>query len=62
MNTFYLLSDDRQTRSFRHDRRLLGQKAPLKAQRGLGHPSLAPDSGGMRELALFNLAIDSKRL
>jgi integrase len=60
MNTFYLLPDDEQTPSSRHVRRLLGQKAPFKPREVWAIRALLQIQGRLRELALFNLAIDSK--
>lgn len=60
MNTFYLLPDNEQTPSSRHVRRLLGQKAPLKPREVWAIRALLQIQGRLRELALFNLAIDSK--
>lgn len=60
MNTFYLLPDDEQIPSSRHDRRLLGQKAPFKPREVWAIRAWLQIQGRMRDLALFNLAIDSK--
>jgi hypothetical protein len=60
MSTFYLLPEDEQTIPPRHDRRLRGQKAPFKPREVWAIRALLQIQGRMRELALFNLAIDSK--
>ena len=60
MNTFYLLPDDGRTASSRHDRRLLGQKAPLKPREIWAIRAWLQIQGRIRGLALFNLEIDSK--
>jgi integrase len=60
MITFYLLPDDMQTAPSRHDRRLLGQKAPLKPREVWVIRAWFQIQGRMRDLALFNLAINSK--
>ena len=60
MSTFYLLPEDEQTIPSRHDRRLRGQKAPFKPREVWAIRALLQIQGRLRELALFNLAIDSK--
>jgi len=56
----HLLPDDEQTIPPRNDRRLRGQKAPFKHREVWAIRALLQIQGRMRELALFNLAIDSK--
>jgi integrase len=60
MSTFYLLPEEEKTTSPRQDRRLRGQKAPFKPREVWAIRALLQIQGRMRELALFNLAIDSK--
>jgi hypothetical protein len=60
MSTFYLLPEDEQTIPPKHGRRLRGQKAPFKPREVWAIRALLQIQGRMRELALFNLAIDSK--
>ena len=45
----------------RHQRKLSGQKPPAETQRDLGYTYPAPDPVKPRNLAVFNLAIDSKQ-
>jgi hypothetical protein len=60
MSTFNLLPEKEKTPSSRHYRRLRGQKAPFKPREVWAIRALLQTQGRMRELALFNLAIDSK--
>jgi integrase len=61
MSTFSLLCEDEKTPSSRQVRRSLGQKAPFKPREVWAIRAWLQIQGRLRELALFNLAIDSKR-
>ena len=60
MPDFYLLPDEIPASSPRHDRKLLGQKPPLKPREVWAIRIRLQIQGHKRDLALFNLAIDSK--
>jgi integrase len=60
MPDFYLLPDEIPASSPRQDRKLLGQKPPLKPREVWAIRNRLQIQGHKRDLALFNLAIDSK--
>jgi integrase len=60
MPDFYLLPDEIPASSPRHDRKLLGQKPPLRPREVWAIRIRLQIQGHKRDLALFNLAIDSK--
>jgi len=60
MPDFYLLPDEIPASSPRHDRKLLGQKPPLKPREVWAIRIRLQIQGYKRDLALFNLAIVSK--
>jgi integrase len=60
MPDFYLLPDEIPAPTPRHDRKLLGQKPPLRPRQVWAIRIRLQIQGHKRDLALFNLAIDSK--
>ena len=60
MPDFYLLPDEIDIPSPRHDRKLLGQKPPLRPREVWAIRIRLQIQEHKRDLALFNLAIDSK--
>jgi integrase len=60
MSDFYLLPDEIPAPLPRHDRKLLGQKPPLRPREAWAIRIRLQIQGHKRDLALFNLAIDSK--
>ena len=60
MPDLYLLTDERQTLPSHHDRKLLGQKSPLKPREVWAIRIRLQIHRQKRDLSLFNLAIDSK--
>jgi len=60
MTDFYLLPDDSCQRSSKHTPKLLGQKPPLKPKEVWAIRIRLQIKAKQRDLALFNLAIDSK--
>jgi hypothetical protein len=60
MSSTYLLPDETRNPVPRHHRRLLGQKPPLKPKEVWAIRIRLQIKEKQRDLALFNLAIDSK--
>jgi integrase len=60
MPDFYRLPDEIPAPTPRHDRKLLGQKPPLRPRQVWAIRIRLQIQGHKRDLALFNLAIDSK--
>lgn len=60
MADFYLLPDDSRLGSTKHPPKLLGQKPPLKPKEVWAIRIRLQIKAKERDLALFNLAIDSK--
>ena len=60
MSSFYLLPDETDSRESRQQPKLLGQKPPLKPKEVWAIRIRRQIKGKQRDLALFNLAIDSK--
>lgn len=60
MSSFYLLPDETDSRESHHQPKLLGQKPPLKPKEVWAIRIRLQIKGKQRDLALFNLAIDSK--
>ena len=60
MAAFYLLPDEPHKPDTRRKKALYGQKPPLKPRGGWANRTRLQMQGKRRDLALFNLAIDSK--
>ncbi|NNG11791.1 MAG: tyrosine-type recombinase/integrase [Halobacteria archaeon] len=60
MTDYYLLPDESHNSRARHQPKLLGQKPPLKPREVWSIRIRLQIKGKLRDLALFNLAIDSK--